>query len=219
MFGRREVAGPSIAGDTLAMVGGRVSSSAAKMPRRVVFALRRPFSTVVVRADQPPPLLNGRLPGATALFDALADELNRGDPFAEEAADSLARLILVRLARQRLAAASRRLPLSPAQLQRLRDFVQAHLESRLLVTDLAAVVGLPPNRFAQAFVVQTGLSPHQFVLQQRLDRAQAMLLRGTERLADVAAACGFASQQHLTASMRRRLGITPGRLRGAQRAS
>lgn len=163
----------------------------------------------------PAPLLNGRLPGATPLFDALAQELAGGDGFADEAADSLARLILVRLARQQQAETARRQVLSPAQLQRLRDFVQAHLEQKLLVADLAAVVGLPGGRFAQAFVAQTGLSPHQFVLQQRLARAQALLLRSRTPLAEVAACCGFASQQHLNALMRSRLGTTPGRLRAA----
>lgn len=163
----------------------------------------------------PAPLLNGRLPGATALFDALAQELAGGDGFADEAADSLARLILVRLARQQQAETARRQPLSPAQLQRLRDFVQAHLDRKLLVADLAAVVGLQGGRFAQAFVAQTGLSPHQFVLQQRLARAQALLLRSRMPLAEVAACCGFASQQHLNALMRSRLGTTPGQLRAA----
>jgi AraC family transcriptional regulator len=159
------------------------------------------------------PLLNGSLHGGRALIDALADELAGGDDFADEAADSLARMILVRLTRQRAKAQLHANPLTPMRLRRLADYVQAHLEQRILVADLAAVAELPVNRFAAAFVAATGQSPHQYVLMQRLARAEAMLRFGTEPLAEVAAASGFSSQQHMTQVMRIRTGRTPARLR------
>lgn len=160
------------------------------------------------------PLLNGALSRGRPLFDALADELARGDAFADEAVDSLARLILLRLARQRSTARTGRNPLTPPHLERLSDYVRAHLDQRILVADLAAVAGLPANRFAAAFVAATGQSPHQYVLAQRLAHAVALLRCGSEPLAQVAVACGFASQQHMTQVMRSRLGQTPARLRG-----
>ncbi len=158
------------------------------------------------------PMLNTTLPGITPLLEMLAAELTEGAPFAAEAVDSLARLILVRLARRvdDTAAAN---PVTPAVLARLREHVLAHLDQRLLVADLAALAGLPPNRFAQAFAASSGRSPHQFVIDQRLARATALLQQTRQPLADVAAACGFASQQHMTQLMRRRLGATPGRWR------
>lgn len=165
------------------------------------------------------PLLNGTLTGGAALFDALAAELAGGEPFAAEAVDSLARLILVRLTRstrRRLGAQAN--PLSDALLQRLREFVATRLDQRVLVADLAAVAGLSPNRFAQAFAARTGRSPHQYLLACRLERATQLLQQTRQPLADVAAGCGFASQQHMTQLMSRRLGITPARLR-AERAA
>jgi AraC family transcriptional regulator len=168
------------------------------------------------RAFDAAPLLNGTLPGGPALFDALAGELAGGEPFAAEAVDSLARLILVRLTRRRLGAQAS--PLSDGHLQRLREFVAARLDQRVLVADLAAVAGLSPNRFAQAFAARTGRSPHQYVLACRLERATQLLQQTRQPLADVAAGCGFASQQHMTQLMSRRLGITPARLR-AERAA
>jgi len=164
------------------------------------------------------PLLNGSLSGGRALFDALADELARGDAFADEAADSLARLILVRLARQRSRARVSANPLTSMRLGRLAEYVQAHLDERILVADLAAVAGLPVNRFAAAFVAATGRSPHQHVLAQRLARAESLLRFGRDALAEVAAASGFASQQHMTQVMRSRLGQTPARLRSLSAA-
>lgn len=166
--------------------------------------------------DVPAPLLNGTLPGGGALFDALAEELAGGDAFAAEAVDSLARLILVRLLRRRPRETAN--PLSDPQLQRLREFVEARLHERLLVADLAAVAGLSPNRFAQAFAARTGRSPHQYLLALRLERASELLQRTARPLADIAAGCGFASQQHMTQLMSRRLGQTPARLRAGRAA-
>jgi AraC family transcriptional regulator len=63
-----------------------------------------------------------------------------------------------------------------------------------------------------------GLPPHRYVLMLRLQHAQELLLHSSASLADVAAACGFSSQQHLTHTMRQRLGTTPGRCRTGPRS-
>ena len=86
----------------------------------------------------------------------------------------------------------------------------------ILVADLAAVARLPAGRFAHAFTRYTGRSPHQYLLSRRVEHATAMLRRGLDRLAEVAAACGFASQQHMTRVLRARVGMTPAALRGAR---
>ena len=161
------------------------------------------------------PLLNGAMPGLRPLVDGLVAELDGSDPLAAEAADCLSRLLLVRLARHRMLARDAACPLRPAVLARLCEYVEAHLAERILVTDLARVAGLSPNHFAHAFTQRTGQAPHQFVLQRRLARAADLLRQGRLPLAQVAAASGFASQQHLTHTMRQRLGITPGRMRQA----
>jgi AraC family transcriptional regulator len=164
------------------------------------------------------PLLNGSVPGLGAMAEELARELQQGDILAAEAADSLSRLMLVRLARhgqQRRATAN---PISRAVMQRLREHVLSHLSGRVLVKDLAAVAGLPPNRFAQLFTAHTGQSPHRFVLALRLAQATQLLVHSRTSLADIAVMCGFSSQQHLTFTMRQRLGTTPGRYRAGERS-
>lgn len=162
------------------------------------------------------PLLNAPVAGLRPWVDALVAELDGDALHAAEAADSLARLLLVRLTRSRALERHRATALAPARLQRLREFVEAHLAERLLVADLAAAVGLAPNHFAHAFTAQVGMPPHQFVLEVRLQRAMELLTRTPLSLAEVAAACGFSSQQHLTAQMKQRRGITPGRFRLAR---
>lgn len=160
------------------------------------------------------PLHNATLPGVRVLADELVAELEAGPQWSAEAADSLGRLLLIRVARHRARRRDGASPLTPALLARVHEYVQAHLCERILVSDLAAVAGLSPNRFAHAYTQCTGRSPYQFVLAERLQRAQHQLREGDAPLAQVAVDCGFASQQHLTQAMRRRLGVTPARCRG-----
>jgi AraC family transcriptional regulator len=159
------------------------------------------------------PLFNGTLPGVRSLADALVEEIARNDAWAAEAADSLARLLLVRLLRRSTRATERCNALTPQLLARLRDHVMAHLSERILVSDMAAVVGLPVDRYAQAHDRLTGQTPHQFVMGLRLQRATELLAHTSMGLAEIAAECGFSSQQHLTHTMRLRLGTTPARFR------
>ncbi len=165
------------------------------------------------------PLFNAGLSGAGPMIDMLAAELAEDQSFGAEAVDSLARLVLLRLARRQVQAAQRANPLTPLLQARLAEYIRERLDQRLLVADLAAVTGLPPNRFAQAFASATGRSPHQYVLQLRLDRAVHLLQRSADSLAQIAAACGFASQQHMTRVMRQRLGVTPARQRQCLRVA
>jgi AraC family transcriptional regulator len=164
------------------------------------------------------PVFNASLPGTRQLVDQLAAELDHPNILSAEAADSLARLLLVSLARHLGRSAMATCPIASDVLARLRDYVMAHLSERILVADLALHAGLAPNRFAVSYREQTGRSPHQFVLALRLEHAAQLLRHSSLRVADVAYACGFANQQHLTNTMRRHLGTTPSRYRALRRS-
>ncbi len=167
--------------------------------------------------DPEQPVFNAQIAGIRQLIDQLGAELDRPDTLTAEAADSLARLLLVRLGRQLNETGTASNPLTPKVLARLRDHILAHLAERILVADLAREAGLAPSRFAQAFSEHMRLSPHQFVLGLRLDRATQLLRASNLTLVDVAHDCGFANQQHLSNAMRRHLGTTPSRYRQAHR--
>jgi len=167
--------------------------------------------------DREQPLFNARIAGIRPLADQLAAELDHPDGLTAEATDSLGRLLLVRLARQLRDPDRNANPLTPRILMSLRDYVVAHLAERILVADLARVAGLPPNRFAQAFSDRVRVSPHQFVLGVRLERAAQLLRTSNRDLVEVAQDCGFANQQHFSNAMRRRFGTTPSRYRRLHR--
>ncbi len=167
---------------------------------------------------EPQPLFNLNVPGVRLLADQLVDELDSAGTHNTDAADSLARLLLVQVSRHLRRAQSTSRALSAATIAGLRDYVMAHLSERILVTDMATQAGLSLDRFAMSYKAQTGQSPHQFVLALRLEHARALLRESRLSLAEVAHACGFASQQHLTNAMRRHLGTTPRRYRESEPA-
>lgn len=103
--------------------------------------------------------------------------------------------------------------LSPAMLRQVETYVRARLSEQMSLRDLAGSVALSPYHFARRFREATGTSPHDYVLTQRIDAAQRMLRRTQVPLRDVAAACGFSDQSHLTRVFRKRLGVTPGQIR------
>lgn len=165
------------------------------------------------------PVFNAQIVSTRHLADQLAAELDSPAMLTTEAADSLARLLLIRLARQLRGSGMASNPLTPGVLSSLRDYVVAHLSERILVADLAREVGLSPNRFAQAFSAHTRQSPHQFVLALRLDAAERLLRTSTLSLVEIAQDCGFADQQHLSNAMRRHRCTTPSRYRRSHRAA
>jgi AraC family transcriptional regulator len=165
------------------------------------------------------PMLNAVVPGIRHLVDQLVIELRSPVMLQGDAAESLARLLLVQVARHWARRSTQARTLPPALLAQLRGYVMAHLGERILVADLAAQAGLSLDTFAAACKAQTGQAPHQFVLALRLSHATELLGRSACSVADVAQVCGFASQQHLTNVMSRHLGVTPGRYRGSMRSA
>ena len=95
----------------------------------------------------------------------------------------------------------------------LDSYIADHLSRRISVAELAQVACLSPSHFHAQFKDRVGLTPHQYLLRQRLDRAARLLRESDLPLVGVAGECGFSSQSALTTAMRRYLGLTPGSLR------
>ncbi len=105
----------------------------------------------------------------------------------------------------------RRGGLSPAALQRVQLYVQAHLDRPVPLRDLAERAGLSPHHFARAFKISTGETPRAFVERLRIAHAEALMRDGALTLAQVALATGFATQSSFTTAFRRATGFTPAR--------
>lgn len=102
---------------------------------------------------------------------------------------------------------------SAAQQARLLRFIDEHLADNLALDDMAQCVNYSATHFLRIFNKTFGTSPHQFVVQARIERAKWLMRGDRHSLSDVATACGFTDQSHFTATFARRTGCTPGRWR------
>ncbi len=103
--------------------------------------------------------------------------------------------------------------LSPSKLRLVKTFVNQNLASGLSLTEIANLVHMGPCHFARAFKESTGLSPHQYVLRRRIDRAVEMLKDERSSLAGIAYDLGFSSQGHFTSVFRKFTGTQPSNYR------
>jgi AraC family transcriptional regulator len=149
---------------------------------------------------------------ALALWQELEQMVPAGKLYAQTAAQMLA----VHLVRHYTASPERLRGTSPAQggltdrqMKQVLEFIRTHLGEELSLEVLAQQVGFSPYHFARLFRQAVGATPHQFVLRQRIERAQWLLQETTLPLAQVAGACGFAHQSHLTRVFKQQLGCTP----------
>lgn len=99
--------------------------------------------------------------------------------------------------------------LTRAQLQPAIDYIHTYLNRNLSIAELANVVNISPTYFASLFRSAMGIPPHQYVIQQRVERAKVMLLKTDLTISDIALQVGFSGQSHLTQQFKRVTGKTP----------
>ena len=95
--------------------------------------------------------------------------------------------------------------------------MQANLDQSIDLPAIARATGLSPTHFARQFRRTTGEPPHRYLMQLRIERAKRLLRETDDGIADIAFACGFANQEHMTRLFRQHLGTTPGAYRRAVR--
>ena len=103
--------------------------------------------------------------------------------------------------------------LTHTQLQQAIDYIHTNLDRNLSLSQIASVINISPTYFASLFKRATGTSPHQYVIQQRVERAKLLLSKTNLAIADIALQVGFSSQSHLTQNFKRLTGVTPKQVR------
>jgi AraC family transcriptional regulator len=93
-------------------------------------------------------------------------------------------------------------------LDRLKDYVVAHLDESIEVAALARIAGRSPFHFTRVFTRSVGMTPHRYVVHLRLQRAIELVRKGQSSLAEIAARTGFADQSHLSRWVRRVHGVS-----------
>jgi len=153
-------------------------------------------------------------PQVTALLLNMQAEIQAGCPagrlYGEALSLALATYLFGRYSRE--APVERYgLALSPVQVRRVRAYIKANLARDIALTELADLVRLSPHYFSMQFKHALGVSPHHYVLRERIHDAQRRLTAGRMSISEVALSLGFSDQSHFSQVFRKMTGTTPGR--------
>lgn len=100
--------------------------------------------------------------------------------------------------------------LAPWQERRAKELLAANLAGSITLGELASACELSIRHFTRAFRVSMGMSPHAWLLRNRIEKAKGLLTNSHRVLADVALDCSFADQSHFTRTFHRVVGVSPG---------
>ena len=105
--------------------------------------------------------------------------------------------------------------LTPYRARQIDEIIDAHLDGKLLVSDIAGSLGLSAGYLARAFKASAGKPLYDHITDCRVSRARELIIRTERSLMEIALLCGFSSHAHMTSVFRARLGLTPKQLRAA----
>lgn len=159
------------------------------------------------------PTFQSRQGSIEAIATLMLTELQQQQSGGALYLDSLAQSLTVQLLRQH-SSTQPQLPqyeggLPPYQLRRILAYVDAHLTQDIKLADLAQLLTMSPFHFGRMFKQSVGISPHQYVIQQRVERAKTLLKQSDRAIIDIALDCGFSSHSHLSKQFRQLTGTTP----------
>jgi len=99
--------------------------------------------------------------------------------------------------------------LSGYKLRRVKEFIDANLDTDMSLADISSIADLSQFHFARAFRKSTGMTPQQFLMQQRIERAKELLSKDDLPIVEVSLRTGFKNQSHFTSLFRKFTSLTP----------
>lgn len=155
-----------------------------------------------------------RDPQLEAIAMLLLSELRQGNPSGKLLyVESLSNVLAIHLLRQYAAPKSHFIVyenrLSERQILQIVEYINEHLNQDIRLADLAALLGISQSHLSHRFKQSIGMTPHQYLLQQRVERAKQLLKEGDRSIMDIAFLCGFNSHSHLSKQFRLSTGLTP----------
>ncbi|RRN63977.1 helix-turn-helix domain-containing protein [Caulobacter sp. 602-1] len=104
-------------------------------------------------------------------------------------------------------------PLPPWRLRKILGRIEAGLDQRIKLSELAALTGLSTGHFSRTFKNSVGDTPLSFIRRRRIERAKVLMAETSAGLAQVAQDCGFCDQAHFTRAFHHLVGLSPHRWR------
>ena len=161
----------------------------------------------------PPPDVNGR-DMRPSVLELLQSSLKHLDTDPDMAAELISRACSLLAAEdgpglEQDHGRSMRGGLAPWQMRRIIGYIDTNLNDRIAVAELAAMAKLGASHFRRAFKACFGISPHAYLIERRIRRAQDLMMTTDCSICEIALAAGFADQAHLTTRFHRVVGTTP----------
>jgi AraC family transcriptional regulator len=149
----------------------------------------------------------------TSLLTGLEAERALGYPSGRLFIDSIEAALATLLVRSFNAASPKAIMdkdgLHPRHLRRVLDYMHENIQCPVTLEDLAACCCLSVSHFSHLFRISTRKSPHQYLLQLRVEHCKQLLRNPDLSILEVALAAGFQNQQHFATVFRRLTGVTP----------
>jgi AraC-like DNA-binding protein len=161
------------------------------------------------------PVLGGLL---GALFSSVGGKRERSALFVDQLSTAIGVHVVHQYGNGRLTISDRRRTLSRRSELQIKELMKSRLSGDVSVDQLAAECNMARATFLRAFRETTGRTPHQWLMQQRVEKACELLSSSELSLAEVSLACGFADQSHFTRVFSAELGATPGLWRRSRKS-
>lgn len=159
------------------------------------------------------PRVKKRDPLMYQLTEGLAKLFDRDDALARLLKDSLAEALRLHIVDTCVSTRPRRksgrVALDPATRSALVEYLEDGLESEITLETLAELAEMSVSRFIKAFAAEFHTTPHQYLLDRRIDRAKSLLMTTSKSIAEISVAVGFVTPNHFATAFRRRVGVTP----------
>jgi len=164
-----------------------------------------------------------RDPLVSAIATRIVEELSNPGSSSQLVGDAMAHALTAQLVSRhsnfRAVTALQRIDMPAHKVRAAIEYIEAHLNHDLSIDLIAAAVNMSAFRFARGFKKETGRSPHQFLLERRVEYAKDLLRSTDRKLVDIAQSVGFANQSHFAAVFRQRCQMTPMAYRVLTRSS
>jgi AraC family transcriptional regulator len=155
-------------------------------------------------------------PHIARLLRSMASEVAQGCPagslYGQSLSLALASYLAFRFSVRRRKSRNPLRLFADSETRRVAEYIQANLDGELSLLDPAKLVQLSPRQFLRTFSNTFGMTPHRYIVNERVAQAKELIAKG-RLLVDIAAKLGFANQSHFTGVFRKVTGMSPGRFR------
>ncbi len=148
-----------------------------------------------------------------ALQQVLETDATNSCFYAESMATALAAHCLRTYSTRKLVLQKYEDGLPKYKLKQALEYMNVHLSENVSLASVSEEVQISQFHFCRLFKQSTGMTPHAYLIQQRVERAKQLLKRKEGSMLDIAIECGFANPSHFAKHFRKHTGISPKQFR------